>query len=61
MNRLRIEVGGNEPLAPDDLELDIRLRGNPEAVVLALAYGFPRESLEAILNAFDEELRRRKE
>ena len=61
MSKVTITVGNKGALAPDELEIDIRLRGKAEAVVGAMVHGFPREALEKIRDAFDEEMRRRKD
>ncbi len=50
---------GDKGLASDELEVKVLLRGTPEAVIVALAHGLPREALQAIHDALGEEMRRR--
>ncbi len=50
---------GIKGLAHDELEVNVVLRGKPEAVILAMAHGLPREALQAIHDALGAEVRRR--
>lgn len=51
----------NDKHAANELEVSVVLRGKPEAVVGAMVNGFPRAAIESLRDAFDEELRRRKD
>ncbi len=59
-NTVTITADG-KGLADNELEVNVVLRGTPQAVIFALAHGFPREALEAMRDAFDEELRKQKD